>query len=223
VRPDPFSDPGNDGQEPASSPPPAEPDAEPARQGLFLCLPAGSLDTDQFAQSGPAADMPPDPLLSTIIDTVAGQAGKGLAGLSDDQLVGVIAAGRRLESRAAWYVMAAVGEFAARNTGEGCVEEFAADQLAHELHVTVTSAAAQMDYAQTVARRPSAAGHLRRAGRWPPPSGPRPDHRGRDPGPIAGGRGQGRCRTGRGRGIADVREAAVGRSPAGPGAGPGIR
>ena len=49
--------------------------------------------------------------------------------------------------------MAAVGEFTARNTGEGCVEEFAADQLAHELHLTVTSAAAQMDYASTVTSR----------------------------------------------------------------------
>ena len=49
--------------------------------------------------------------------------------------------------------MAAVGEFTARNTGEGCAEEFAADQLAHELHLTVTSAAAQMDYARTVTSR----------------------------------------------------------------------
>ena len=115
MRPDPFSDPGHDGQEPDRSLPPAEPDAEPAQQGLFLCLPAGSLDTDQFTQSGPAADMPPDPLLATIIDTVTGVDGKGLAGLSDDQLIGVIAAVRRLESRAAWYLLAAVGEFTARN------------------------------------------------------------------------------------------------------------
>jgi hypothetical protein len=84
MRPDPFSDPGDDGQEPYGCLPPAEPDAEPEQQGLFLCLPAGSLDTDQFAQSGPAADMPPDPLLATIIDTVTGEDGKGLAGLSDD-------------------------------------------------------------------------------------------------------------------------------------------
>ena len=129
MRPDPFSDPGDDDQEPDGCLPPAEPE----QQGLFLCLPAGSLDTGQFTQSGPAANMPPDPLLATIVDTVTGEDRKGLAGLSDDQLVGVIAAGRRLESRASWYVMAAVREFTARNTGEGCVEEFAADQLAHEL------------------------------------------------------------------------------------------
>jgi hypothetical protein len=150
MRPDPFSDPGDGGQEPESCLPPTGPDAEPEQQGLFLCLPAGSLDTDRFTQSGPAADMPPDPLLATIIDTVTGEDRKGLAGLSDDQLIGVIAAVRRLESRAAWYLMAAVGEFTARNTGEGCVEEFAADQLAAELHLTNASAAAQMDYASTI-------------------------------------------------------------------------
>ncbi|HYB17650.1 MAG TPA: hypothetical protein VEF71_19580 [Streptosporangiaceae bacterium] len=77
---------------------------------------------------------------STIIDTLAGEDGKGLAGLSDDQLIGVIAASRRLESRAAWYAMAAVAEFTARNTGPGAVEEFAADQLACELHLTGASA-----------------------------------------------------------------------------------
>ena len=157
MRPDPFCDPGDDGQEPGSSLPPAGPhggpDAGPGEQGLFLCLPAGSCDADQFAQSGPAEDMPPDPLLATIIDTVAGDDGKGLAGLSDDQLIGVIAAARRLESRVAWYAMAAVREFAARNTGEGCVEEFAADQLAFQLHLTGQSAAGQMDYATTVSSR----------------------------------------------------------------------
>ena len=67
-----------------------------------LCLPAPS-HADRFAQSGPAADMPPDPLLATIIDTVTGPDGPRLAGLSDDQLIGVIAAARRLESRIAWY------------------------------------------------------------------------------------------------------------------------
>ncbi len=153
MRPDPFPDPGDDGQEPDSCPPPAGRDAGPAQQGLFLCLPAGSLDTGRFTQSGPAADMPPDPLLATIIDTVTGEDGKGLAGLPDDQLIGVIAAVRRLESRAAWYLMAAVGEFTARNAGQGCAAEFAADQLAHELRLTVTSAAAQMDYASTVTSR----------------------------------------------------------------------
>ncbi len=153
MRPDPFSDPDDDAEDPDSSVlDDGEPDAGPEQQGLFLCLPVGSLDTDQFAQSGPAKDMPPDPLLATIIDTVTGEDGKGLTGLSDDQLIGVIAAGRRMESRGAWYMIAAVAEFTARNS-EDCVAEFAADQLAYELHLTNASAAAQMDYASTVASR----------------------------------------------------------------------
>ena len=149
----PLFDPAGDGQEPDSALPPADPDDGPEQQGLYLCLPAGSLDTDQFTQSGPAADMRPDPLLATIIDTVTGEDGMGLAGLSDDQLIGVIAAVRRLESRVAWYSMATVREFAARNAGEDGVAEFAADQLAAELHLTHQSAAGQMDYASTVADR----------------------------------------------------------------------
>ncbi|HUB21460.1 MAG TPA: DUF222 domain-containing protein [Streptosporangiaceae bacterium] len=158
MRPDPFPHPGDDAQEPESAAPPAGPqppaEADAEQQGLFLCLPAGSLDTDQFAQSGPAADMPPDPLLATIIDAVMGEDGKGLAGCSDDQLIGIIAAVRRLESRAAWYLISAVAEFTARNNDEGgAAAEFAADQLAHELHLTTASAAAQMDYASTVKDR----------------------------------------------------------------------
>jgi len=149
----PLFDPAGDGQEPDGALPPADPDDGFEQQGLYLCLPAGSLDTDQFTQSGPAADMRPDPLLATIIDTVTGEDGMGLAGLSDDQLIGVIAAVRRLESRVAWYSMATVREFAARNAGEDGVAEFAADQLAAELHLTHQSAAGQMDYASTVADR----------------------------------------------------------------------
>ena len=169
MRPDPFSDAGGDGQEPDSCPPPAGPDAEAGQQGLFLCLPAGSLDTGRFAQAGPAADMPPDPLLATIVDTVTGQDAKGLAGLSDDQLIGVIAAIRRLESRTAWYLLAAVGEFTARNTAEGgAAAEFAADQLACELHLTNASAAAQMDYASTVTSRLPATFAVLREGRIHP-------------------------------------------------------
>ena len=55
--------------------------------------------------------MPPDPLLATIIDAVTGPDGPGVGSLSDDQLIGVIAAVRRLESRVAWYALRAVAEF----------------------------------------------------------------------------------------------------------------
>ena len=118
-----------------------------------MSVPAGSFDAGRFAQSGPAAEMPPDPLLATIIDAVTGPDGPGVGTLSDDQLIGVIAAVRRLESRVAWYALKAVGEFAARWGGEVAGAEFAADQLACELHLTSRSAAVQLDYAEAVAAR----------------------------------------------------------------------
>jgi hypothetical protein len=170
--PDPFTSPGEDGgepgdgQEPGGCPPPEWPDADrpgighpgavypdAGAQGLFLSVPAGSFDADRFAQCGPAADMPPDPLLATIIDAVTGPDGPGAGTLSDDQLTGVIAAVRRLESRAAWYTLTAVAEFAARYGGEVAGAEFAAGQLACELHLTARSAAVQLDYAAAAAAR----------------------------------------------------------------------
>ena len=102
--------------------------------------------------------MAPGPLLATIVDTVTGPDGAGLAGCSDDQLMGIISAARRLAARAEWTSMAAMREFAARRparrgVGGGTAAEFAADELADELHLTPLSAAGQMDYASTVAAR----------------------------------------------------------------------
>jgi hypothetical protein len=145
----PDPDPADDGGEPDDGPP----SDQAPQQGLFLSVPAGAFDPDQFTQSGPAADMPPDPLLVTIIDLVTGPEGPGVAGLGADQLIGVIAAARRLESRAAWYVLAAAAEFTARSAGEEFGPHFAADELACELHLTAGSAAGQMDYASTVTAR----------------------------------------------------------------------
>ena len=148
MRQDPFPSPEWDGDEPDGVLPPDR----PREEGLFICLPAEELDADRFAQSGPASDLPPSPLLATVVDTITGPDGDGLAGLSDDQLIGVIAAVRRLESRVAWYSMAAVREFAARHVGQGA-DEFAAEELAAELHLTGASAAGLMDYACAVAER----------------------------------------------------------------------
>ena len=70
-----------------------------------------------FAQGGQADTMAPGPLLAAIVDAVTGEDGAGLAGCSDDQLMGIISAARRMEARAAWTLLAAVGEFAARHDG----------------------------------------------------------------------------------------------------------
>ncbi|HEV2258765.1 MAG TPA: DUF222 domain-containing protein, partial [Streptosporangiaceae bacterium] len=152
MRQDPFSCPGeDDNQEPDGSLPHAgDPGSE---QGLFLCLPAENFEPDQFAESGPAADMAPGPMLGTIMELTVGEDGSGLAGLSYDQLVGVVAAARRMQSRFAWYEMAAIREFAARAAGQGPRGEFAADELADELNLTWQSAAGQMGYARDVAER----------------------------------------------------------------------
>ena len=151
MRQDPFPHPGeDDDQEPDSSRPDGDIGLE---QGLFLCLPAENFDPDQFAQSGPAADMPPGPMLGTVMDVAVGEGGSGLAGMSYDQLIGIMAAARRMQSRFAWCEMAAMREFTARAGGQGPRGAFAADELADELNVTWQSAAGQMQYSRDVAER----------------------------------------------------------------------
>jgi Domain of unknown function (DUF222) len=159
----PFPDPGPGGEEPDGSalPPAAEGDGPegvwedwdgPAGQGLYICLPPEQLTLAGFAQGGEADTMAPGPLLATIVDTVTGEDGQGLGGCSDDQLLGIISAAQRQQSRDEWIMMAAITEFA-RRAGTGVEGEFAADELAFELHMTQPSAAGQMDYASTVAAR----------------------------------------------------------------------
>jgi Domain of unknown function (DUF222) len=131
---------------------PLDQDGPGPAQGLYISLPAGHLDLDGFNQGGAADTMAPGPLLATVVHTVAGPDGAGLAGCSDDQLMGIISAARRQLSRDEWTVMAAIAE-AARRAGPGVEGEFAADELASELHLSQPSAAGQMDFAAEVARR----------------------------------------------------------------------
>ena len=131
---------------------------EGAEQGLYVTMPAEELTLAGFAQGGRADTMTPGPLMAVVVQAVVGEDGAGLAGLSDDQLVGVISAARRLEARATWTGLAATAEFAARHPAAGTrpgtgVSEFAADELAAEFRQPWTSAAAQVAYAQAVATR----------------------------------------------------------------------
>jgi hypothetical protein len=148
--PDLFPDPGPDDAEPDGFPP--DEDAPGPEQGLYITLPAEQLTLSGFNQGGAADTMAPGALLAAVVDTVTGEDGAGLAGCSDDQLMGIISAARRLESRTAWTVMAAIGEFA-RRAGTGVEGEFAADELAFQLHMSQQSAAGQMDFATQVAKR----------------------------------------------------------------------
>ena len=146
----PFPDPGPDDAEPDGFPPGE--DAPGPEQGLYITLPAEHLTLTGFCQGGASDTMAPGPLLATVVHTVTGEDGSGLAGCSDDQLMGIISAARRQQSRDEWTVMAAIGEFARRG-GTGVEGEFAADELAAELHMSQQSAAGQMDFATEVAKR----------------------------------------------------------------------
>jgi hypothetical protein len=150
----PFPDPGPDHEEPDRSPlPPAAEGDGPAEQGLYLCRPPEQLTLAGFAQNGEADTMAPGPLLATVVDTVVGPDGQGLAGCSDDQLMGIISAARRQQARDEWISMAAIAEYAARHAGSRPADEFAPVELGYELHLTPQSAAEQMQYSAAVAVR----------------------------------------------------------------------
>ena len=145
-----FPDPGPDDAEPDGFP--LDEDAPGPEQGLYITLPAEHLTLAGFNQGGAADTMAPGPLLATVVHTVTGEDGSGLAGCSDDQLMGIISAARRQQSRDEWTVMAAIAEFA-RRAGAGVEGEFAADELALELHMSQQSAAGQMDFATEIPKR----------------------------------------------------------------------
>ena len=144
----------------ALSPGPEEPDGsgllgdgwdgeEGVPQGLYVTAPAEELTLEGFAQDGRADTMAPGPLLAMILDTVAGQDGEGLVGLSDDQLIGFLSGARRMASRMAWAQMAALTEFASRPQRR----DFAADEVAAAFRLSWLSAAGDIEYARTVAQR----------------------------------------------------------------------
>jgi hypothetical protein len=102
---DPFPDPPGDAGEPDGWPlPPAagedgpEDGWEGVGQGLFVTLPAEQVTLPGFTQGGASDTMAPGPLLAAVVGAVTGEDGSGVAGLSDDQLMGIISAARRLEA-----------------------------------------------------------------------------------------------------------------------------
>src|ERR1700692_4521476 len=101
-------------------------------QGLYVTLPAEELSLDGFAEDGRADTMAPGPLLAMVLGAVAGENGEGLAGLSDDQLIGFLSGTRRMESRLAWARMAALAEFASRPRRQ----DFAAGEIAAAFGLT---------------------------------------------------------------------------------------
>jgi len=168
-------------------------------------LTAGDISGAGFGQDGTADQMHPGPVLATLVHAATTDE-KILATLSDDDLIGVIAAVRRIGSFAAWAELTAVREYATRPDprrpatpgaapgaasgaapgaapgaasgaaagGRGAargidgrdpnaavaglpgrpkVREFAAEELALDLHLSWQSAASQIVYACSVAAR----------------------------------------------------------------------
>ena len=115
---------GNDGA--PQSPRPAEPswssdeEDSAAYLGELMAaaaageeLTAGDISGAGFGQGGTAEQMHPGPVLATLVHAATTDE-KILATLSDDDLIGVITAVRRIGSFAAWAEMTAIREYATR-------------------------------------------------------------------------------------------------------------
>jgi hypothetical protein len=138
----------------ARQPPPDGPEA----------LAAGFTHRDQvpgargFAAGGPLDTMEPGPVLAGFADDAVDA---GLASLSDDELVGVLGAARRLASRAAGIELAAVAGLearraaAARAMGDWRQHEHVADEIAVALTLTCRAADKLLDLATGTTRLPA--------------------------------------------------------------------
>jgi hypothetical protein len=133
-------------------------DVEAALLALAGSAAGSGQDPRGLAQGGLIDALGPGPELAAV---AAGACdGAVLAGLSDDQVLGLAAAGRRLAGRAAWIQHAAIAEFAARRAEPDRKKAtplgftpFAADELVPELIVTTSSAELQMAQARDAGRR----------------------------------------------------------------------
>ncbi len=92
-----------------------EPPLGAPEQGLFVCLPAESMELSRFGGDGQGPPMAPGPLLAGVAHAVAGGDGAGLAAVSEDFLFAMISGGRRLASWATWLELSAMRELALRH------------------------------------------------------------------------------------------------------------
>jgi len=118
---------------------------------LAAMLGPDGLGGDMFEQHRSADAMRPGPVLAALTEQAAGNLGR----LTDNQVLGAVAAARRLAARAAWLELRAVAEFTrrreaqladaqAREVSRGCREgEFPDAELAMEL-VTSQNAASDI-------------------------------------------------------------------------------
>jgi hypothetical protein len=163
-----------------------EEQVQAALSGLGGAVRAGG-DPGGLAQDGVTGTMAPGPGLAALAAGACDPA--VLPELTDNQVLGLAGAGRRLAGRAAWIQQQAVTEFAARRaepdrkraTPMGFTP-FAADELVPELVVTTNAAELTMAQARDAARRLPANSALLRDGHRPGlqparrPSRRRPHH-----------------------------------------------
>jgi hypothetical protein len=89
------------------------------RPGAPRTIGASGSPAASFGQGAPFDTWPPDPVLGGRADEASG-ADRAFPGANDDELMGLIGARQRLESRAAWELLVAVAEFARRRPEPGC-------------------------------------------------------------------------------------------------------
>jgi Domain of unknown function (DUF222)/HNH endonuclease len=105
-----------------------------------------------FAAGGALDQMEPGATLTTFTERAWE---KGLDLLPDDELIGLMAAQRRLASRAAAGELAAIAELAARRAGaDGCPGEHVQEEVAAALTLTGRAAASQVGLAAELTRLP---------------------------------------------------------------------
>ena len=149
---------------------PPEDDVQDAWISLAAVRDPDELDLAGLAQGGPLDAMPPDAELAALAFRASDP--RVLDSLSDNEVLGLAAAGRRLAARAAWVQQAAVAEFASRRLEPDAKKatplgftEFAPDELAPELVVTNTAAELVMARARESSRRLPACFALLRDGK----------------------------------------------------------
>ncbi len=100
----------------------------------------------EFGQGCPLDAAAPSTVVCGLADQASGD-DRGFAGVSDDQLMGLIGARQRLAGRQQWELLTGVAEFIRRRPGPGCGpdqpgampavwDEHAAADLAVQLHLT---------------------------------------------------------------------------------------
>jgi hypothetical protein len=111
----------------------------------------------QFAEDGAWDKAPADPVLAmSVIRTAEGDVSR----LSNDELLGAIAAGERVQGQAAWAANVLAAEYARRNleiddkTGEETLGEFGADDYAQEILIAGTTAKRNLTRSLTLSHLP---------------------------------------------------------------------